>query len=139
MTMSLKYMLPLIDLMNLDNKFDLLRPVVVAISLLLCPIIISMAMLSTTPIASFNLFSEPIFNNRFSFHMSSDDDIARCIDSLDARSKLSASLDFGREGMKHSRHVVGVVVQLGLTDVVDVDGVEGDVVIKDVEVDASSG
>ncbi|KAL4355967.1 hypothetical protein AHAS_Ahas09G0039600 [Arachis hypogaea] len=85
--------------MNLDSKSDLLRSVVlVAISLLLCPII-SMTTLSTTPIASFNFFSEPMFNNRFSFHMSGNGDIA---DNLDARSKLYANLDSGKEGMKHS-------------------------------------
>ncbi|KAL4382527.1 hypothetical protein AHAS_Ahas04G0242400 [Arachis hypogaea] len=90
------------DPMNLDSKFDLLRPViVVAISLLLCPII-TMTTLSTTPIASFNFFSEPMFCNRFSFHMSGNNDIARCTNSLDVRSKLSAKLDSGKEGMKHS-------------------------------------
>ncbi|RYR53651.1 hypothetical protein Ahy_A06g028857 [Arachis hypogaea] len=115
------------DPMNLDSKFDLLRPViVVAISLLLCPII-SMTTLSTTPIASFNFFSEPMFNNRFSFHMSGNGDIARCTDSLDVRSKLSANLDSGKEGMKHSsgkRCTLGIVVKLGLEDVVDVSGLE---------------
>ncbi|KAL4322692.1 hypothetical protein AHAS_Ahas14G0235900 [Arachis hypogaea] len=89
------------DPMNLDSKSDLLRlVVVVAISLLLCPNI-SMTTLSTTPIASFSFFSEPIFSNRFSFYMSGNGDIARC-NSLDARSKLSANLDFRKEGMKHS-------------------------------------
>ncbi|KAL4365255.1 hypothetical protein AHAS_Ahas07G0087800 [Arachis hypogaea] len=89
------------DPMNLDSKSDLLRlVVVVAISLLLCPII-SMTTLSTTPIASFSFFSEPMFSNRFSFHMSDNGDIALCTDSLDARSKLSANLDYGKEGMKH--------------------------------------
>ena len=34
--------------------------------------------------------------------MSDNDDIARCTDSLDARSKLSANLDSGKEGMKYS-------------------------------------
>ncbi|KAL4365306.1 hypothetical protein AHAS_Ahas07G0092900 [Arachis hypogaea] len=89
------------DPMNLDSKSDLLRlvVVVVAISLLLCPNI-SMTTLSTTSIASFSFFSEPIFSNRFSFHMSDNDDIARC-NSLDARSKLSANLNSGKEGMKH--------------------------------------
>ncbi|KAL4381534.1 hypothetical protein AHAS_Ahas04G0143100 [Arachis hypogaea] len=60
-----------------------------------------MTTLSTTPIASFSFFSEPMFSNRFSFHMNSNGDIARC-NSLDARSKLSAKLDSGKEGMKHS-------------------------------------
>ncbi|KAL4381657.1 hypothetical protein AHAS_Ahas04G0155400 [Arachis hypogaea] len=102
MTMSLKYLLSSMDPMNLDNKSDLLRSIiVVAISLLICPII-SMTTLSTTPIASFNFFSEPMFSNRFSFHMSSNDDIARCTDSLDVRLKLSANLNSGKEGMKHS-------------------------------------
>ncbi|KAL4304976.1 hypothetical protein AHAS_Ahas16G0032100 [Arachis hypogaea] len=88
--------------MNLDSKSDLLRLVViVAISLLLCPSI-SMTTLSTTPIASFSFFSELIFSNRFCFHMSGNSDIARYTDSLDARSKLSANFDFGKEGMKHS-------------------------------------
>ncbi|QHO22962.1 uncharacterized protein DS421_12g359580 [Arachis hypogaea] len=90
------------DPMNLDSKSDLLRPVVVvAISLFLFPII-SMTTLSTTPIASFSFFSKPMFNNRFSFHMSGNGDIARCTDSLEARLKLSANLDSGKEGMKHS-------------------------------------
>ncbi|KAL4327776.1 hypothetical protein AHAS_Ahas13G0133900 [Arachis hypogaea] len=90
------------DPMNLDSKFDLLRPVViVAISLLLYPIV-SMTTLSTTPIASFSFFSKPIFSNRFSFHISGNGDIARCTDSLDARSKLSVNLDSGKEEMKHS-------------------------------------
>ncbi|KAL4370232.1 hypothetical protein AHAS_Ahas06G0045200 [Arachis hypogaea] len=100
--MSIKYLSYSMDSMNLDSKSDLLRPVVVvAISLLLCPII-SMATLSTTLIASFNFFSEPMFSNRLSFHMSGDSDIACYTDILDARSKLFVSLDFGREGMKHS-------------------------------------
>ena len=34
--------------------------------------------------------------------MSGNGDIARCTDSLDARSKLSANLNSGKEGMKHS-------------------------------------
>ncbi|KAL4394767.1 hypothetical protein AHAS_Ahas02G0184900 [Arachis hypogaea] len=61
-----------------------------------------MTTLSTTPIASFSFFSELMFSNRFSFHMSGNGDIACCIDSLDARSKLSANLDSGKEGMKNS-------------------------------------
>ncbi|KAL4287868.1 hypothetical protein AHAS_Ahas19G0229200 [Arachis hypogaea] len=90
------------DPMNLDSKSDLLRPVgVIAISLLLCPII-SMTTLSTTPIASFSFFSEPMFSNRFSFYMSGNGDIARCTDSLDVRSKLFVNLDSRKEGMKHS-------------------------------------
>ncbi|KAL4287748.1 hypothetical protein AHAS_Ahas19G0217200 [Arachis hypogaea] len=90
------------DPMNLDSKSALLRPiVVVAISILLCPII-SMTTLSTTPIASFSFLSEPMFSNRFSFHMSDNGDIAHCTNSLDARSKLSVNLDSGKEGMKHS-------------------------------------
>ncbi|KAL1291393.1 hypothetical protein AAHE18_20G197800 [Arachis hypogaea] len=102
MTMSLKYLSSSIDPMNLDSKSDLLRPVIVAtISLLLCPII-SMTTLSTNPIASFSFFSKPMFSNCFSFHMSSNDDIACCTDSLDARSKLFANLDSRKEGMKHS-------------------------------------
>ncbi|KAL4357132.1 hypothetical protein AHAS_Ahas09G0156100 [Arachis hypogaea] len=68
--------------------------------------------------------------------MSGDGNIAHCTDSLDARSKLSASLDFEREGMKHSKCALGVVVKLGLEDVVDVVGVGGDAVIEDMEVDA---
>ncbi|KAL4338144.1 hypothetical protein AHAS_Ahas12G0180800 [Arachis hypogaea] len=83
-----------------------------------------------------NFFSEPIFSNRFSFHTSGNDDIARC-NSLDARSKLSANLDSGKEGMKHSsgeRRAPGVVMKIGHEDVVDVVGVGGDV-IKDVKVD----
>ncbi|KAL4323076.1 hypothetical protein AHAS_Ahas14G0274300 [Arachis hypogaea] len=89
------------DPMNLDSKSDLLRLVVaVAISLLLCPNI-SMTTFSTTPITSFSFFSEPMFSNRFSFHMSGNGDIARC-NSLDARSKLSANLDSRKEGKKHS-------------------------------------
>ncbi|KAL4288474.1 hypothetical protein AHAS_Ahas19G0289800 [Arachis hypogaea] len=84
MTMSLKYLSSSMDPMNLDSKFDLLRLVIaIAISLLLCPII-SMTTLSIIPFASFNFFSEPMFSNRFSFYMSSNDDIARCTDSLDA-------------------------------------------------------
>ncbi|KAL4276471.1 hypothetical protein AHAS_Ahas20G0210500 [Arachis hypogaea] len=102
MTMSLKYLSSLIDPMNLDSKSNLLKSVVVVvISLLLYPII-SMTILSTTQITSFSFFSEPMFNNRFNFHMSGDSDIARCTDSLDVRSKLSASLDFRREGIKYS-------------------------------------
>ncbi|KAL4293469.1 hypothetical protein AHAS_Ahas18G0131200 [Arachis hypogaea] len=102
MTMSLKYLSSLIDPMNLDSKSYLLRPVVVAaISLLLSPII-SMTTLSTNPITSFILFSEPMFSNCFSFYMSGNDDIAHCTDSLDARSKLFANLDSRKEGMKHS-------------------------------------
>ncbi|KAL4345120.1 hypothetical protein AHAS_Ahas11G0246600 [Arachis hypogaea] len=88
-----------------------------------------------------NFFSEPMFSNRFSFHMSGNGDIARCTDSLDVRSKLSANLDSGKEGMKHSskeRRALGVVVELGLENVVDVVGVGGDV-IEDVKVDASGG
>ncbi|KAL4356328.1 hypothetical protein AHAS_Ahas09G0075700 [Arachis hypogaea] len=57
-----------------------------------------------------------MFSNRFSFHMSGNGDIARC-NSLDAR------------------HALGVVMELGLEDVVDVVEVGGDV-IKDVKVDA---
>ncbi|KAL4315031.1 hypothetical protein AHAS_Ahas15G0144400 [Arachis hypogaea] len=60
-----------------------------------------MTTLSTTPIASFSFFSEPMFSNCFSFHMSGNGDIARC-NSLDAMSKLSANLDSGKERMKHS-------------------------------------
>ncbi|KAL4390147.1 hypothetical protein AHAS_Ahas03G0116000 [Arachis hypogaea] len=78
--------------------------------------------------------------------MSGDGNIARCTDSLDARSKLSISLDSGREGMKHSEsipnenlRVLGIVVELGLEDVVDVVEVRGDAIIEDVEVDASGG
>ncbi|KAL4356519.1 hypothetical protein AHAS_Ahas09G0094800 [Arachis hypogaea] len=91
------------DFLNLDSKSGLLRTaVVVAISLLHCPIF-SMTTLSTTPIASFSFFSEPMFRNRFiSFHMSGNDDIAHCTDSLDARSKLSANLDSEKEGINHS-------------------------------------
>ncbi|KAL4299438.1 hypothetical protein AHAS_Ahas17G0100900 [Arachis hypogaea] len=92
------------DPMNLDSKSDLLRLViVVAISLLLCPNI-SMTTLSTTPIAFFIFFSEPMLSNCFSFHMSDNGDIARC-NSLDARSKLSANLDSEKEGMKHSMSI----------------------------------
>ncbi|QHN92417.1 uncharacterized protein DS421_17g583560 [Arachis hypogaea] len=90
------------DPMNLDSKSDLLRPVVViAISLLLYPII-SMTTLSTTPIASYRFFFEPMFSNRFSFHMNGNGDIARCTNNLDARLKLSNNLDSEKEGMKHS-------------------------------------
>ncbi|KAL4292872.1 hypothetical protein AHAS_Ahas18G0071500 [Arachis hypogaea] len=125
------------DPMNLDGKSDLLNlVVVVAISLLLCPNI-SMTTLSTIPITSFSFFSEPMFSNRFSFHMSGNGDIVRC-NSLDARLKLSANLDSGKEGMKHSsgeRRALRVVVEISLEDVVDVVGVGGDV-IKDVQVDA---
>ncbi|KAL4392020.1 hypothetical protein AHAS_Ahas03G0303300 [Arachis hypogaea] len=89
------------DLMNLDSKSDLLiLVVVVAIFLLLCPNI-SITTLSTTPIASFNFFSESMFSNRFSFHMSGNSDIVRC-NSLDAKSKLSTNLDSEKEGMKYS-------------------------------------
>ena len=97
--------------------------------------------------------------------MSGNGDITRC-NSLDARSKLSASFDFGREGMKHSksipnenlhmmpkknllmtycfpkngkRCVLRVVVKLDLENVVDIVGVGGDAVIKDVEMDAFGG
>ncbi|KAL4372448.1 hypothetical protein AHAS_Ahas06G0266800 [Arachis hypogaea] len=106
MTMSLKYLSSSMNLMNLNSRSDLLRPVVfvVAISLLLC-YIISMATLSTTLIAYFSFFSEPMFNNCFSFHMSGEGDITHCIDSLDARSKFSASFDSRREGMKHSKSI----------------------------------
>ncbi|KAL4316636.1 hypothetical protein AHAS_Ahas15G0304900 [Arachis hypogaea] len=105
MTTSLKYLSSSMDPMNLDSKSDLLRPsVVVTISLLLCPII-SMATLSTTPIASFNFFCEAIFSNYVNFHMSSNGDIARCTDSLDARSKLYGNLDSEKEGMKHSESI----------------------------------
>ncbi|QHO53631.1 uncharacterized protein DS421_2g49620 [Arachis hypogaea] len=139
MTMSLNYLSSSMDPMNLNSKSDLLRPVVVvAISLLLCPII-SMTTLSTTLIASFSFFFEPMFNNRFSFHMSGNGDIARCTDSLDVRSKLSANLDSRKEGMKHSsgeRCALRVVVKLGLEDIVDVVSIGGDV-IENVEVDAS--
>ncbi|KAL4365443.1 hypothetical protein AHAS_Ahas07G0106600 [Arachis hypogaea] len=84
------------------SKSDLLRPiVVVSISFLLCPII-SMATLSTTLIASFSFFFELMFNNRLSSHMSGDDDVACYTNSLDARSKLLASLDSRREGIKYS-------------------------------------
>ncbi|RYR45500.1 hypothetical protein Ahy_A07g031333 isoform G [Arachis hypogaea] len=79
------------DPMNLNNPL-----VVVVISLFLCPII-SMTTLSTTPIASFSFFSEPMFSNRFIFHMSGNDDIAHCTDSLDTRLKLSANLDSGKK------------------------------------------
>ncbi|KAL4390164.1 hypothetical protein AHAS_Ahas03G0117700 [Arachis hypogaea] len=90
------------DPMNLDSKSDLLRLVViVAIFFLLYPII-SMTTLSTTPIASFNFFSKPIFSNCFSFHMSGNGNIARCTDNLNAKSKLSANLDSRKEEMKHS-------------------------------------
>ena len=34
--------------------------------------------------------------------MSGNSDIPRCTNSLDARSKLPANLDSGKEGMKHS-------------------------------------
>ncbi|KAL4389766.1 hypothetical protein AHAS_Ahas03G0077900 [Arachis hypogaea] len=89
------------DPMNLHSKSDLLRlVVVVAIFLLLCPNI-SMITLSTTPIISFSFFFEPMFSNRFSFHMSGNGDIARC-NSLDAKSNLSANLNSEKEGMKHS-------------------------------------
>ncbi|KAL4343412.1 hypothetical protein AHAS_Ahas11G0075800 [Arachis hypogaea] len=89
------------DPMNLGNKSDLLRLIViVAISLLLCPNI-SMTTFSTIPITSFSFFFEPMFSNHFSFHMSGNGDIARC-NSLNARLKLSANLDSGKEGMKHS-------------------------------------
>ncbi|KAL4345051.1 hypothetical protein AHAS_Ahas11G0239700 [Arachis hypogaea] len=130
MTKSLKYLLSSMDPMNLYSKSDLLILVIVVTISLLLYLIISIATLSTTPIASFNFFSEPMFNNHFSFHMSGDDDIARYTDSLDTRSKLSVSLDFGRKGMKYS----GVVVELDLEDVVDVVRVEGDAVIEDMEV-----
>ncbi|KAL4357641.1 hypothetical protein AHAS_Ahas09G0207000 [Arachis hypogaea] len=68
--------------------------------------------------------------------MSGNRDIARC-NILDARSKLSANLDSGKEGIKHSveRCAIGIVVELGLEDVVDIVEVGGDV-IKDMEVDA---
>ncbi|XP_052113776.1 protein BPS1, chloroplastic-like [Arachis duranensis] len=72
--MSLKYFLPLMDTaMNLDNKSDLLRAVVVVtvFLLLLCPIIF-MATLSTTPIAFSNFFSRPMFSNRSNFYISSE-------------------------------------------------------------------
>ncbi|KAL4307386.1 hypothetical protein AHAS_Ahas16G0273100 [Arachis hypogaea] len=103
--MSLKYLSLSMDPMNLDSKSDLLRLVViVAISLFLYHII-SMTTLSTTSIASFNFFSEPMFNNRFSIHMCGNDDIAYCTDNLDARSKLYANLDSGKEGMNHSESI----------------------------------
>ncbi|KAL4337191.1 hypothetical protein AHAS_Ahas12G0085500 [Arachis hypogaea] len=103
MTISLKYLSSLMDPMNLESKSNSLRPVViVAISLLLCLIISMTTLLSTTPITSFRFFSEPMFSNHFSFHMSGNDNIAHCTDSLDAGSKLSANLDSEKEGMKHS-------------------------------------
>ncbi|KAL4394361.1 hypothetical protein AHAS_Ahas02G0144300 [Arachis hypogaea] len=143
--MSLNYLSSSIDPKNLDSKSDLSRPViVVSISFLLYPII-SMTTLSITPIAFFSFFSESMFNNRFSFHMSGNGDIAHYTNSLDARLKLSANLDSGKEEMKHSyllesgeRRALGVVVELGLEDVVDVVRVGGDV-IQDVEVDAFGG
>ncbi|KAL4393524.1 hypothetical protein AHAS_Ahas02G0060600 [Arachis hypogaea] len=95
---------------------------------------------SMDPMNLDNNFSEPMFSNNFSFHMSGDSDIARCINSLDARSKLFASLDFGREGIKHSggeRCALEIVVKLGLENVVDIVRVGCDAVIEDVEVDAS--
>ncbi|QHO50013.1 uncharacterized protein DS421_1g18980 [Arachis hypogaea] len=136
MTMSLKYLSSSIDPMNLDRKFDLLRPVVVAISFLLCSII-SMTTLSTTPIAFFSFFSEPMFSNRFSFHMSGNGDIARCTDSLDTRSKQFVNLDSRKERMNGERRALGVVMELGLEDMVDIVRVGGDAIIEDVEVDAS--
>ncbi|KAL4315227.1 hypothetical protein AHAS_Ahas15G0164000 [Arachis hypogaea] len=75
-----------------------------------------MATLSTTPITFFIFFSELMFSNRFSFHMSGDDDITCYTNSLDARRDLR------------------VVVELDLGDVADVVGVESDAVIEDVEV-----
>ncbi|QHO29103.1 uncharacterized protein DS421_7g222400 [Arachis hypogaea] len=71
--------------------------------------------------------------------MSGNGDIARCIDNLDVRSKLSANLDSGKEGTLCSgeRHALGVVVKLGLEDLVDVVGVGGDAITKNVEVEAS--
>ncbi|KAL4337540.1 hypothetical protein AHAS_Ahas12G0120400 [Arachis hypogaea] len=108
-----------------------------------------MATLSTTLIVSFNFFSEPMFSNHFSFHMSGDSNIARCTNSLDARSKLSASLNSKREGMKHlesisnenlhmiKRRALGIVVKLGLEDMVDVVVVGGDTIFEDVEVNGS--
>ncbi|KAL4356487.1 hypothetical protein AHAS_Ahas09G0091600 [Arachis hypogaea] len=98
MTMSLNYLSSSMDPMNLDSKYDLSRPFVVAVISLLLYRIISMTTLSTTPIASFSFFFEPIFSNRFSFHMSGNGNIAHCTDSLNARSKLSANLDSGKEG-----------------------------------------
>ncbi|KAL4375083.1 hypothetical protein AHAS_Ahas05G0246300 [Arachis hypogaea] len=132
MTMSLKYLSSSMDPMNIDSKSDLLRPVIiVTISLLLCPII-SMITLSTTSIASFSFFSEAMFSNYFNFHMNGNDNIARCTDSLDVRSKLSVNLDFRKEGMKHSgewRNVCPwVVVKLGLENVMDIVGVGNNVV-----------
>ncbi|KAL4391094.1 hypothetical protein AHAS_Ahas03G0210700 [Arachis hypogaea] len=128
------------DPMNLDSKSDLLRPItVVAISLLLCHII-SMATLSTTLIASFKFFSELMFSNHFNFHMSEDSEITRCTDSLDSSLKLTASLDFGRKGMNHysgERHALGIVVELGLEDVVDLVEIGGDAFIENMEVDDS--
>ncbi|KAL4316585.1 hypothetical protein AHAS_Ahas15G0299800 [Arachis hypogaea] len=102
--MSMSLNLSSMDPMNLDSKFDLLRSVIiVAISPLLCPII-SMTTLSTTSIASFNFFSEPIF--RESSH-----------DVL-----MSKNLYCLPESGE--RRVLGVVVELGLEDVVDVSGLE---------------
>ncbi|KAL4365268.1 hypothetical protein AHAS_Ahas07G0089100 [Arachis hypogaea] len=115
------------DPMNLDSKTDLLRSIIiVSISLLLYPII-SMTTLSTTPIASFNFFSEPMFSNRFNFHMSGNGDITRCTDSLDARESshdvlMSNNLYCLSESGE--RRALGVVVELGLEDVVDVSGLE---------------
>ncbi|QHO16801.1 uncharacterized protein DS421_10g306700 [Arachis hypogaea] len=63
MTMSLKYLSSSMDHMNLDSKSDLLKPIIVAaISFLFYPII-STATLSTTLIAFFSFFSEPIFKS----------------------------------------------------------------------------
>ncbi|KAL4344864.1 hypothetical protein AHAS_Ahas11G0221000 [Arachis hypogaea] len=53
--------------------------------------------------------------------MSSNGDIARCTDSLDASGELR------------------VVVELSLENVVNIVEVGGDPVIEDIEVDASSG
>ncbi|KAL4343637.1 hypothetical protein AHAS_Ahas11G0098300 [Arachis hypogaea] len=141
MTISLKYLSSLMDSMNLDSKSDLLRPiVVVTISLFLCPII-SMTTLSTVLIASFSFFSEPMFSNRFSFHISGDSDIARCTDSLDqGESSHDVIMSNNIYCLPESgeRHALGIVVELGIEDVMNVVGVGGDAVIEDVEVDASS-
>ncbi|KAL4329662.1 hypothetical protein AHAS_Ahas13G0322500 [Arachis hypogaea] len=140
MTMSLKYLSFSMDPMNLDSKSDLLKPVVVvAISLLLCHII-SMATLSTTLIASFIFFSEPMFSNHFCSHMSEDSEIARYTDSLDTKESFHDVLMFNNLYCfpeSGERHAFGVVVELGLKDVVDLVEVGGDAFIENVEVDIS--
>ncbi|KAL4315969.1 hypothetical protein AHAS_Ahas15G0238200 [Arachis hypogaea] len=76
-----------------------------------------------------------MFSNCLSLDMSGNDDIAQGESSHDVL--MSNNLYFLLESGE--KRVLGVVVELGLEDVVDIVGVESDVVIKDVKVDASSG